>query len=430
MSSSSVPTLVIIGAGPAGLLLAHSLLQRGTYRVLLFDRRPDPRSTSETSNRTFPISLQERGRKALRAIPGLEDAIAAQSTPCRGTVIYRKRGNPRRISRKNAILSIERHRLVGILLQQLTATYGPEHLTVQFGCRAIEINPAAQTITLQPETGDRFTVTYDVLVGADGARSRVRQALVESGQIQAEETAVPDAYKSVYLRRCAPEFGLDLDADKIHSWNLDNKTRLILVPQAGDRLNGTLIFNADANPLEAFRTPEEILTYFQTHFPAVGQLMTHEEAEALLHRPIARILTVRCDAFHGDRILLLGDAAHAVSPSIGQGCNASLQDIGILMQLLDRYHDDWSQVLPAFTQTRLPDAHALRDLSDYSFPRKPHLVLEFFLRLSLSRLLHPWFPRWVSPFLFDLVLDSDLTHTEILSLNQRWISKVKRSMQA
>lgn len=46
--------------------------------------------------------------------------------------------------------------------------------------------------------------------------------------------------------------------------------------------------------------------------------MSDEEAEALLHRPVARLMTVKCDRFHqGEHILLIGDAAHAVSPSIG-----------------------------------------------------------------------------------------------------------------
>jgi len=37
------------------------------------------------------------------------------------------------------------------------------------------------------------------------------------------------------------------------------------------------------------------------------------EAEAFLKRPVARVLTVRCDRFHdGDSVVLIGDAAHAV----------------------------------------------------------------------------------------------------------------------
>ena len=127
-------------------------------------------------------------------------------------------------------------------------------------------------------------------------------------------------------------------------------------------------------------------------------------------------------------MVLIGDAAHAVSPSIGQGCNASLEDVLILGQLLETYKDDWGSVLPAFSQQRVPDAHALQELSDYSFPRNKRLVVEFFLRLTVGRLLHQWFPSWVKPFVFDLVLDTDLSYSQVLSLSQGWINKVKRSM--
>jgi len=39
-----IQNVVIIGAGPAGLLLAHYLLRRGKYHVEIYERRPDPLS--------------------------------------------------------------------------------------------------------------------------------------------------------------------------------------------------------------------------------------------------------------------------------------------------------------------------------------------------------------------------------------------------
>jgi kynurenine 3-monooxygenase len=157
--------------------------------------------------------------------------------------------------------------------------------------------------------------------------------------------------------------------------------------------------------------------------------MSLEEAEALLHRPVARVLTVRCQRFHyGDSILLLGDAAHAVSPSLGQGCNCALQDVFIFAQLLAKYEDNWAQALPEFTKIRIPDAQALRELSDYSFPRSKLLIFEFFLRLTLAKILHKLFPRRFQPFVFDLIFDTTMPYSEVLQLSQGWIAKVKRSM--
>jgi kynurenine 3-monooxygenase len=420
--------VVIIGAGPAGLLLAHYLLRRGKYRVEIYERRSDMRLADASQDRTFPISLQERGRKAIREIAGLEEAIAAASVFCNGTKIYRKRGKARKIPRATPILSIDRNRLVMILLQHLTQTYPPDQLIIKFGCQCIQVDRNAKTVTMQSEQGKAFPIVYDRLVAADGARSQIRDILVQEAGLQCEQNYVPNAYKSVSLPRLNPALGLELEPDKIHGWNRDNKTRMVLVPQPGDRLNGVLIFDAEHNPLLNLSTNEEVLTFFQENFPLFGQLMSEVEAEDFLKRPVGRVLTVRCDRFHeGDSVLLIGDAAHAVSPAIGQGCNAALEDVLVFERLLEQYEDDWALALPAFSEQRVPDAHALRELSDYSFPRTKRLVVEYFLRLKIHRLLHRWFPQWVKPFVFDLVLDRDLSYSQVLSLSQGWINKVKRS---
>jgi len=122
----------------------------------------------------------------------------------------------------------------------------------------------------------------------------------------------------VFFDRCNLSVVLELEPDKIHTWNMDNKTRMILVPQPEDRLNGVIIFDAQNNPIEGLSTKEEVKTFFQEHFPIFGQLMSLERRSS--KRPVARVLTVRCDRFHdGDSVVLIGDAAHAVSPSMVRG---------------------------------------------------------------------------------------------------------------
>ncbi|MBD2194805.1 MULTISPECIES: FAD-dependent oxidoreductase [Calothrix] len=419
--------IVIIGAGPAGLLLAHYLLRRGKYNVEIYEQRSDPRLMDTSPERTFPISLQERGRKAIRSIAGLEEAIAAASVFCNGTKIYRQSGKARDISRAVPIMTIDRNRLVMILLEHLTQSYTTEQLRVKFGCQCLQVDRKAKTVILQPEQGEAFTLTYDRLVAADGARSRIREYLAQDAGLHCEQSYVPDAYKTVILPRFNPALGLELEADKIHAWNL-NKTRMMMVPQPGDRLNGMIVFDAQQNPLAGLSSKEEILAFFKDKFPLIGQLMSADEAEALLQRPVARLVTVSCDRFHeGDSILVIGDAAHAVSPSIGQGCNASLEDVLIFEQFLAQYQDDWAQALPAFSAHRVPEAHALKELSDYSFPPTKILAIEFVLRLMTGKLLHKWFPQWVKPFVLDLLQDENLSYSQILSLSQGWINKVKRS---
>ncbi|AKG24659.1 FAD-dependent oxidoreductase [Calothrix sp. 336/3] len=420
--------VIIIGAGPAGLLLAHYLLLRGKYQVEIYERRPQSQFQNIRGNRSFPLSLQERGRKALRYIPGLETAIANQSVFCQGTIIYQKQKKPRSIPRKNTVLSIDRNRIVGVLLEELTQRYSSEQIQIHFACECIQVNHLGNTVTLQSESGNQFTVSYDLLVGADGANSYIRAYLEKNANFHCEQEYIPDFYKSLFFQRTNPSQGIEFAGNKIHTSNLD-KTRIILVPQLDNQLNGVIIFGSQDNPLVNLSTQEEVIAFFQDNFPDFAPLMSPEEATALLQRPFARVLTVRCDRFHqGDNILLIGDAVHAVSPSIGQGCNSSLEDVFVLGELLEKYDDDWSQVLPSFSQKRIPDVHALRELSDYSFPRNKLLVAEFFLRLSLGRFFHKLFPRLFVPFLFDLILDTDIPYSQISKTHQGWINKVKSSM--
>ncbi|MGB7485353.1 MAG: NAD(P)/FAD-dependent oxidoreductase, partial [Phormidesmis sp.] len=417
---------VIVGAGPAGLLLAYYLLNRH-YQVELFDRRPDPMSVDLDQQRSFPVALQERGRKALRGILGLEDVIAQESVICAGSMIHRKKG-VRDIPRKNEVMVIDRNRLVTTILKQLTADYTQPELTIHFNCTCEGIDDKQQIIHLKDADGETLSIRYDRLVGADGARSSLREQLAQQYGFHYEQSYVPDAYKSIFLARKNLTAGVEFARNRIHTSNIGRDSRIILAPQPNDLLHGTFIFNAKHNPLEALTTKEEILDYFEEKLPTFRAVLSPEEAEALLLRPVGRLVTVKCDRFHqGDRILLIGDAAHAVSPSIGQGCNSALEDVIIFKQLLDRCQDDWALAIAQFSQLRVADAHALIDLSDYSFPREKWLIPEFLLRLTIGRKLNRWFPQWFKPFVFDLVLDSDMSYSEVLSLSQGWINKVKRS---
>lgn len=141
-------------------------------------------------------------------------------------------------------------------------------------------------------------------------------------------------------------------------------------------------------------------------------------------------LSIRCSRYHrDDSVLILGDAAHSVSPSLGQGCNAALEDVTIVDKLLDEYADDWATAIAQFSVRRKADAHALVELGDYSFPSSPKLFIEFMVREQLAKTLHQLFPDHFAPSLTDLVFESSVPYSEILHSYRGWIAKVKKSNQ-
>lgn len=80
--SAAGGAVIVVGAGPAGLLAAHLLARRHGCRVDLFDRRPHPgpiHSSADDDDRAFAVSMNSRGMEAVSAA-GL-DVGAFTSTP-------------------------------------------------------------------------------------------------------------------------------------------------------------------------------------------------------------------------------------------------------------------------------------------------------------------------------------------------------------
>lgn len=426
--------VVIIGAGPSGVLLAHYLLRRNDrYHVDIYERRNDPRLMSFSNARTFPISLNERGTNALYKIPGVETAVKNVSLEMHGTVFHQA-GKTRVTSRKKPLVTLDRTNLV-ILLLELLQFYDSSRLNIYFNHQCTQANLEAKTVTIQPLTdaaiGENYTVPYDQLVGADGAHSVVRAAFLNHDLFEFEQKYVLNDYKSIFLAQPNSKPEINLERGKIHSWRTNDGTFVVLLHQYDGTMGGVILFPRQNNQVAQLATSEDVLHYFQTHFPEVGQLITPAEAEAFLERPLARVLTTRCSHYHyKDSVLLIGDTIHAVSPAIGQGCNAALEDVALFNAYLDEYADDWAAALEQFTLRRKVDADALIDLSNYSFPASTRLFIEFVLREQLAKLLHPLLPKQCPPPLSELVFETTIPYVEILKTYRNWIAKVKRSTES
>jgi kynurenine 3-monooxygenase len=93
--------IVIIGTGASGVLLALYLLRRNNqYQIDLYDRLGDPRELKFSNARTYPITLTERGMKAIAQIEGLEAAVREISLETNGTVFHQQNGKKLVTTRK------------------------------------------------------------------------------------------------------------------------------------------------------------------------------------------------------------------------------------------------------------------------------------------------------------------------------------------
>jgi kynurenine 3-monooxygenase len=104
----------------------------------------------------------------------------------------------------------------------------------------------------------------------------------------------------------------------------------------------------------------------------------------------------------------MGDAAHAVSSSLGQGCNNAFEDVFILDSLLDEYSDEWASALEQFTIRRQPDTHALWELDTNVFPTSKVLFTEFMLRETFAKIMNKLFPQFFLPPLREVLATTAL----------------------
>ncbi|MBD0261637.1 MAG: FAD-dependent monooxygenase [Tolypothrix sp. Co-bin9] len=431
-----VKKVAIVGAGPSGVLLAHYLLRRGDkYQIDIYDRRNDPRLVEFSKYRTFSIALNNRGMSALQKIEGLEKAVKAITVETTGSITHQKNGKMRRMQRKTPFFTADRTNLAIALLNALTKKYDNSRLNIHFNSKCIQVDLATKKLKFQkldealtPINEGDLTVDYDLLIGADGVHSVVRESLLTLDFFECDQKSYRNDYKTIFLPNPNEKPGLNLEPGKIHSWRSDGNTAILLVYQLDGTISGVIYFPRGKNQIVGLSSSEEVLQFFQDNFPEIGQLMPKEEAEAFLARPVSSVLTIRCNRYHySDSVLLIGDAAHAVSPSLGQGCNAALEDVAVFDKLLDQYSDDIALALEQFTINRKEDAHALAELSENAFPSSSKLFIEFLIRESFAKSMHQLFPKYFSPSMMDLIFSSTVPYSEILNSYKGWMSKLKKS---
>jgi kynurenine 3-monooxygenase len=148
---------------------------------------------------------------------------------------------------------------------------------------------------------------------------------------------------------------------------------------------------------EHLQTDEQVLDFFQTWLPDALPLMP-TLLEDFKRNPTSSLVTVECSPWQWQsRMLLLGDAAHAIVPFYGQGMNAGFEDCTILDEMIDTYHHDWSQIIPEFSKQHAKNGHAIAQLAQRNFIEMRDKVGDpkFLLRKKITAHLQELHPDWL-----------------------------------
>ncbi|KAH9564208.1 hypothetical protein CY35_04G013600 [Sphagnum magellanicum] len=433
--------VTVVGAGPAGCLLAIYLLRRG-FSVNLFEKREatiaQPGELLRNSY-SYSMVLASRGTKALER--------AGLALP--STLLNPLSGSCHHLANRTRFIDYpsepgfqtfgtSRNALVGYLQESLLLGRYPK-LKTYFGYELVSLGEKKNIATfrvfansnIQGMKEELVEVKYDFLVGADGANSAVRSQIfrLEERNPHSSNEQEPlkmdiqhnvHNFKSLYIGPLvARKSFLHPHHDRVQGWSSLN---LLFVGMA----DGSFWGGSFHQDLVSATTSLEVEQKLRQHTPEVLELLLEENpnfAEDFVKRPPnSSGLAIILSRFHHDNILLIGDAAHAMFPTYGTGCNAALEDCLIFDKLLDDFLSSgpvgkvpFDEVAAEFTRRRRADAHVIVNLNTTKelFPRN---FLDL-MQMQLLTTLHKWAPKFFKLRSFNQ-LWSDMPFTEIKLLKR------------
>jgi kynurenine 3-monooxygenase len=359
------PTITLIGSGLAGPLLAISLVQRD-FSVQIFERRPDMRRVTISAGRSINLALSTRGIYALRQAkiwPSIEKIII----PMKGRMMHAVSGDltfqPYGKDESEVINSVSRATL-NIALMDAAEQHG---VTIHFNQRCTGFDLKTGAVHLRnEETGEASTLDSELVIATDGSASAIRTEFLKTNLFNFSQLYLEYGYKELSIPP-APDGRHALETHALHIWPRGSYM-LIALPNI-DGTFGCILFLpfTGENGFDSLTTPDAVNKFFQATFPDALALMP-QLAENFFGNPTGSMVTIKCSPWqHDGKLLLLGDAAHAIVPFFGQGLNCSFEDCTIFLELLDRHGPHWPQIFADFEDARKINTDAIADMAVENF---------------------------------------------------------------
>ncbi|CAM3179471.1 FAD-dependent oxidoreductase [Stackebrandtia soli] len=313
---STQPRAVIVGAGIAGLGSAIALQQAG-WRVALLERGDRLRGDGTA------LLVQANAIRALRAL-GLGMAIEAMATPVNAGR-YRRRdgrelvhiGTPESPEVSTVVVHRED------LFEALVAALGSD-VEVHTSTTATHID------LVRSAAGDRARRwPADLVVGADGIGSAVRSAIDQASRIRGTGTV---AFRAVVPPHRAPEL-----PDEGGETQGPDGHRFLYAPMGRRGVYWAAVMPGGLRPEPPDVRRDLLKRWFADWHDPIPRLIATTRAEEIHQQEIAYLKPLPQRYVHtgeGSGAVLVGDAAHAMTPDLGQGAGLALEDavtLGVCM---------------------------------------------------------------------------------------------------
>ncbi len=414
----------MVGGGLGGALMAVDLGKAG-YEVEVYERRQDPRRGGSSAGRSINLAISTRGIQAMERAGVAREALAV-AVPMEGRMIHSREGRlafqPYGTEAGQAIHSVSRGDLNQVLIESAERLPG---VRVHFGrrCTAVDLDTAAARFE-DVETEESLEVRADVLVGADGAYSVVRSQMQKLDRFEYSQSYLSHGYKELHIP-AGPRGSFLMEKNALHIWPRGG-FMMIALPNHDGSFTCTCFWPHEGpHGFSALRSPDDVIQYFGTMFPDALSLMP-TLAEDYFRNPTSSLVTVRCSPWRlHDRVVLLGDACHAVVPFYGQGANAAFEDCTVLSECIGESPSDLGRAFARYEALRKENTDALADLAVENFleMRDRTASRTFLLKKKLEKGLHRLLPFWFLP-LYSMVTFSTLPYARARKRakhQERWV---------
>ena len=324
--------VLIIGAGIGGVTAAIALARKG-IDVEIYERSP------RLAEVGAGVSLFPNALKALHQL-GLKSRLDAMSfVSAEGAL---RRADGRVLSRTTASDFVSRFGMAvsvfhrAELLAALVDAAGNIPIHLDHECEAVEQEGDVVTVRFMQNRQARA----DVLVGADGLHSVVRSHLAIPGELR---------YSGYTAWRGIAPFTTDGLAT---GETLGCGQRFGLAPIAGNRVYWYATDNVPRGQQEsAASTAQRLRDMFSEWHAPIPALLAATEPPSILRNDIYD--RDPSDTWGRGRITLLGDAAHPMTPNLGQGACQAIEDAMVLARRLASIPDA-AAALRAYESDRMP----------------------------------------------------------------------------
>jgi len=326
---------IVVGAGIGGLTAACAL-QRTGWQVEVYEQAP------EIGPVGAGIGIAPNAAKALDHL-GLGAELREQGRRQKGMEIRARRGKrlahlpADRIERAYGASFYALHRadLHRLLMSRSNGT------ALHTDHRATDITAGTGTATVGFQTGaGRIAVTADLVVAADGVHSAMRAALLPE---------YPGADYAGYTvwRGLVPHGTADVSGVLTETWG---RAARFGIAELRDEVYWFACETKAEHDQPEHRLDLLAARFRDWHEP-IPALIEATPQDALLRHDVY-YLRARLPRFAHGRTVLLGDAAHAVTPDIGQGACLAIEDAIVLAAALE--HHDIDDGLAAYDALRRP----------------------------------------------------------------------------